>query len=690
VSLLDAPAIRAATMAEVGTLLRSLKLPPGTALAATGSFARGEMTPYSDIDLLLIHPDGTQHPQADGVWYPIWDAKKRLDYAVRTPRECEEMVATDTTAALALLELRPIAGDAQLVEEAIQRVRTRWRRSVPKTFNTVVDTAIARWNRSGSVVAMTRPDVKHGRGGLRDIELLKALALGNVCDAPPLEEQHRLLLDIRTLLHVETRRSRDVLDPECATDIATHLGFDDRLDLSRALADAARTIDATLTQALTTARHVLRRPRNYRRRPVDLGVVDAGDELRLSRNQSLDDPGLVLRVGAASARTGLPVSAATWRRLASTPPLPTPWPATATGDFFALLGSSEHTARVVGDMDTHGLWERIVPEWVHIRGLMPREPSHINTIDVHCLNTVANCAHVSVNVSRPDLLLLAALFHDIGKGYNRPHSQVGAEMITRMAARMGLNPRDRMCVQTLVAEHTLLARLAATHDPWDDAAVDTLLDALHYDLLTVELLQELTEADARATGPAVWTAHLNHAVTTLANCARNALTAVHPHKPHVSTPTDLGLTSSGELAHVHWRGNDIIPILALIAAKGWNIVTARIVAERTMVRAEFDVRAMHVGGFNQEEFIQGYKSGVFSTLPTLEPAATATHWFGSVLEVRTVDRRGALGALLNVIPDYTWCTVELPGSTMIARFHLCGAFDRAAVERSITRVLATG
>ena len=546
-SLLDAPAIRAATMAEVGTLLRSLKLPPGTALAATGSFARGEMTPYSDIDLLLIHPDGTQHPQADGVWYPIWDAKKRLDYAVRTPRECEEMVATDTTAALALLELCSIAGDAQLVEETIQRVRTRWRRSVPKTFNTVVDTAIARWNRSGSVVAMTRPDVKHGRGGLRDIELLKALALGNVCDAPPLEEQHRLLLDIRTLLHVETRRSRDVLDPECATDIATHLGFDDRLDLSRALADAARTIDATLTQALTTARHVLRRPRNYWRRPVDLGVVDAGDELRLSRNQSLDDPGLVLRVGAASARTGLPVSAATWRRLASTPPLPTPWPATATGDFFALLGSSEHTARVVGGMDTHGLWERIVPEWVHIRGLMPREPSHINTIDVHCLNTVANCAHVSVNVSRPDLLLLAALFHDIGKGYNRPHSQVGAEMVTRMAARMGLNPRDRMCVQTLVAEHTLLARLAATCDPWDDAAVDTLLDALHYDLLTVELLQELTEADARATSPAVWTAHLNHATlsllsTPISHTYRRPLTSASPAP--VNSPTCIGAAAT--------------------------------------------------------------------------------------------------------------------------------------------------
>ena len=107
-TLLDVAAIRAAVHSEVRTLLGALVLPPGTALAATGSFARGESTPYSDIDLLLIYRG--QMPETDAVWYPIWDAKKRLDHAVRTPKECAEMVDADTTAALALLDLQAGVG----------------------------------------------------------------------------------------------------------------------------------------------------------------------------------------------------------------------------------------------------------------------------------------------------------------------------------------------------------------------------------------------------------------------------------------------------------------------------------------------------------------------------------------------------------------------------------------------------
>lgn len=694
-TLLDAAAIRAAAHSEVRTLLGALVLPPGTALAATGSFARGESTPYSDIDLLLIYRG--QLPETDAVWYPIWDAKKRLDHAVRTPKECAEMVDADTTAALALLDLQFVAGDAELIAETTRLVRTQWRRTLPKKFNTVVDTAIARWNRSGSLVSMTRPDLKHGRGGLRDYELLSALALGNLCDMPPLEEERRLLLDVRTLLHVEARRARDVLDPEFATDIAAHLGFSDRLELSRALADAGRNIDSALTQAMASARQILRRPRVFPRggrshtRPLDLGVVDADGEIRLRRNQSLDDPGLVLRVGAAAARTGLPVAESVWRILERTPELPTPWPHTAVNDFFALLGSPEHSCRVILTMDAHGAWERIVPEWTHIRGRMPAEPNHIHTIDVHSLNTVALCANASVHVSRPDLLLLAALFHDIGKGYGRSHSQVGAEYVVQMAARMGLHIRDRMCVQTLVAEHTLMAKLAATRDPWEDATRDELLDALHYDLLTVELLRELTEADARATGPGVWNARVERGVDTLAKRARSALTALHPHRPYVSAPTDLGLATDGDTAHIHWRGapGEVTRLLATIAAKGWNITAAAIVVDQGTARAEFTVRAMQAEGFNEEQFVQAYKSGVFHALPEMPPAATATHWFGNVLEVRAVDRRGAFGALIETLPEYTWGTAELPGATMIARFHLAGDYDRATVERDVARVLAT-
>lgn len=686
--LIDAPAIRAATEAEVCALLGALVLPPGTALAATGSFARGEPTPHSDLDLVLLYRGAL--PDTHKVWYPIWDAKKRLDYAVRTPAECARIAATDMTAALALLDLRFVAGQHELVEETTTLVRRQWRRTVAKSFNTLVDTAIARWNRSGSLVSMTRPDLKHGRGGLRDVELLKALGLANLCDVADLHPQRGLLLDVRTLLHVESRRARDVLDPEFATDIATQLGFSDRIALSRALADAGRTIDAALTEGLSTARQVLRKPRDHKRRPLDLGVVDAGEQVQLARSHSLDDPGLVLRVAAAAARTGLPVADATWRRLKQVPPLPTPWPTTAVTDFFALLSSPDNTAELILAMDAHGLWEKIVPSWPHIRGRMPAEPNHINTIDVHCLNTVARCAHASVHVSRPDLLLLAALFHDIGKGYGRPHAQVGAEHVARMAATMGLNLRDRMCVQTLVAEHTLLAALATTRDPLDDASLDLLLDALHYDPVAVELLRQLTEADARATGPGVWNHRLAHSVDTLNHRASKALTSLSPRRPHVSAPTEIGLSAHGDTASIHWRGSEIMRILGPIAAKGWNITAARMVVEKQQLQAEFEVRAMHTDGFNETEFIQAYKSGVFQSLPPIVPAAIATHWYENVLEVRAVDRRGAFGALLAALPRFHWCTVELPGATMIARFHLTGNYNRAEVERNVTQALANG
>src|SRR5699024_8351924 len=153
-------------------------------------------------------------------------------------------------------------------------------------------------------------------------------------------------------------------------------------------------------------------------------------------------------------------------------------------------------------------WTRLVPEWGHIRGRMPRERTHIHTIDQHSLETVANCAAVGVSVARPDLLYRGALFHDIGKGYGRTHETVGAALVARMAARRGLNLPDRSRVHTLVAEHTTIARLATRHDPTADDTRDLLLDAVHYDRDTLDLLEVLTEADARATGPGVWNTRL--------------------------------------------------------------------------------------------------------------------------------------------------------------------------------------
>ncbi|MBD8028853.1 [protein-PII] uridylyltransferase [Corynebacterium gallinarum] len=673
-------------------LLGALTLPAGTTLAATGSLARGEMTPYSDIDLLLIHPPGAVPDGVEQLWYPIWDAKKRLDYSVRTPQECADMISADSTAALAMLDLRFISGDEQLFDDTRHRILTKWRRELNRNFNAVVDTAISRWRRSGPVVAMTRPDLKHGRGGLRDYELIKALALGNLCDLPRLDNHHRLLLDVRTLLHVHARRARDVLDPEFAVDVSLDLGFADRYHLGREIADAARAIDDALTDALATARGVLPRRtglgfRTAQRRPLDVDVVDISGTIGLARNADLTDPALPLRVAAAAAKTGLPVAASTWKRLTDCPDLPDPWPASLAGDFFRVLSSPVHSRRVIKQMDRHGLWARYVPEWDRIRGLMPREPSHVSTIDEHSLNTVANCALETVTVARPDLLLLGALYHDMGKGTDRPHEQVGAEMVARTARRMGLNLRDRACVQTLVAEHTTIARLAHRMDPYSEEAVDVLLDAVRYDVVTLNLLEVLTEADAKATGPGVWTPTLQRALGVVCSRARARLVDVRPTAPMVARNRDISLRIRNDIPTIFWHGEDLRTILGVIAAKGWMIDAARMI-HNGVWHCEFDVRANGPQDFDPQSFLQAYKSGLYSEVPTPDPGITATFWHGDTIEVRTELRRGAIFALLRVLPDCSWIATGTPGATLVMQAALKPGFDRSRVERDINRALA--
>lgn len=698
-----APEYRAAATAKARALLQSLPLPAGTTLAATGSLARGEMTPHSDVDLILLYRGAAPtEAELQQLWYPVWDAKMRLDYAVRTPAECAHIISQDMTAALALLDISFVAGDQTLVEETRAKVLAAWRRGLSKNFDTIVQQAASRWKRSGSVVTMTHPDLKHGRGGLRDYELIRALALGQVCDKPRLSQAHNLLLDTRTFLHVESRRPRDVLDPEFAADVSLDLHFDDRYELSRALAEAARSIDAALNDALAAARRVLPRPRGILRspvrRPLDIDVVDAGGIITLSRNPDLGDPALPLRVAAAAARTGLEISPATWRALATVPPLAPPWPKAATADFFAVLASPEHGGAVIRAMDKHGLWEPLVPEWKNVRGMMPRERTHIHTVDEHTLETVARCAARTVTVARPDLLLLAALYHDIGKGRSRPHEQVGAHAVAAMSQRMGLDLKDRSCVQTLVAEHTLLARLASRHDPQADETRDRLLDALRYDTLTLDLLRVLAQADAEATGPGVWTPRLQRSMDIVVSRARENLRSYVPVKPFVHAPTKIGLEGNT----VHWRGSYVresVRVLALIAAKGWTIYDGRIVCdrpqktgstygyERQVWKAQFKVRSSISAAFDSVEFVHAYRSGVFSTLPQVRPAATALCWHGPIVEVRTVDRPGCLGVLLAVLPDFDWATISSPGATMVARFRLCAGFDRSRVEKDVTKAL---
>src|SRR4051794_13117020 len=183
----------------------------GFAIVATGGLGRGELLPYSDLDLTLLH-DNMPHDivgrVAELLWYPLWDANIRIDHSVRTVPEALKVAGEDISAGLAMLEARHIAGDSDLSSLLIGGARRQWRTGIASRFDELVEHTEARWQRSGQIAHRAEPDLKCGRGGLRDVQLLNALAIAQLADVYPsrslasptgtLGEAHLALLNVRT------------------------------------------------------------------------------------------------------------------------------------------------------------------------------------------------------------------------------------------------------------------------------------------------------------------------------------------------------------------------------------------------------------------------------------------------------------------------------------------------------------
>ncbi|GAA1874339.1 [protein-PII] uridylyltransferase [Pseudonocardia ailaonensis] len=485
------------------------------ALVAVGALGRRELVPYSDLDLVLLH-DGRKDVDriAEQLWYPLWDAGVGLDHSVRTPGQAVQVATTDLRAAYGLLEMRHIAGDPALSEKVKQAVRQAWRAGMRSRFDEIADGARDRWAKAGDVAHRIEPDLKSGHGGLRDIQLLDHLAAAQLVDRPSGEvaEARVLLLDVRTELHRLAGRARDVLRAQEADEIATILELGDRFDLARALSGAARAVAFAAEVGLRSARaalprrglSALRRPPV--RRPLDSGVVEHLGEVTLARDAAANrDPALVLRVAATAARTGLPVAAATLHRLAETAPeLREPWPRAALGELLSLLGTGQGMVDVIEAMDRTGLWGRLFPEWGAVRDLPPRDRAHVWTVDRHLVETCAQAARLTTRVSRPDLLLVGALLHDIGKGRDGDHSIVGESLAVQIGRRLGFAERDVDTLGAMVRHHLLLPHTATRRDLDDPATLDRLVETLGGNPLLLDLLDALAEADSLATGPGVW------------------------------------------------------------------------------------------------------------------------------------------------------------------------------------------
>ncbi|MCV7370146.1 [protein-PII] uridylyltransferase [Mycolicibacterium duvalii] len=527
---LDAAALRRALLdlfdfwlttkaAEIGITATS-----GFAIIATGGLGRGELLPYSDLDLMLLHdnmPPDVVGEVAELLWYPLWDANIRLDHSVRTVPEALKVAGEDIAVGLAMLDARHIAGDADLSALLIGGARRQWRTGIASRFDELVEHTRARWQRSGEIAHRAEPDLKCGRGGLRDVQLLNALAIAQLADVYPsrslasptesLGEAHLSLLNVRTELHRVAGRGRELLLAQHADEIGAALRIGDRFDLARMLSDAARTVSYYVDAGIRTAANalprrglaVLRRPV---RRPLDEGVIEFNGEVILARDARPErDPGLILRVAAASAVTGLPMASSTLSRLVETAPeLRAPWPRQALKDLLVMLGAGPSVVATIEALDRTGLWGRLFPEWGAVRDLPPRDVVHIWTVDRHLVETVSRASALTTRVSRPDLLVLGALVHDIGKGRGGDHSIIGAELATQIGNRLGLWPSDIDILSALVRHHLLLAHTATRRDLQDPRTIATVVDALGGDRTVLELLHALAEADSLATGPGVW------------------------------------------------------------------------------------------------------------------------------------------------------------------------------------------
>ncbi len=488
---------------------------PGVALVAVGGYGRKELLPGSDLDVLLLH-DGREGiaQVADRIWYPVWDSGARLDHAVRTVPQARRVARNDLKVALGLLSARHVAGDPELTTRLREGAYEDWRSNARTRLAELKALHEERTRLYGELAFLLEPDLKESRGGLRDVHAIQAIAAAWVAPAPgpKVRAAYEQVLDARHVLHDVTGRRQDRLVLEEQDEVARTLDLLDGDALLRRLAGAGRTVAYAVDHAFRQADRaggrralgVRTRRAKLERRPLADGVVEQDGEVSLARAASpAQDPVLVLRAAAAAAQAGLPMAPRCLARLAECPPLPVPWPVEARDALLALLGAGPAAIPVWEALDQEGLLTALIPDWERVRNRPQRNPLHRFTVDRHLVECAANAASLTRDVARPDLLLLACLLHDVGKGWPGDHS-VSGEVVSRdVARRVGLSDSDAGIIAAAVRHHLLLPSVATRRDLDDPVTVRHVADTLGSQLL-LELLHAMAQADGLATGPAAW------------------------------------------------------------------------------------------------------------------------------------------------------------------------------------------
>lgn len=673
----------------------------GMALVAVGGYGRSELSPHSDLDVVLLHDPEISETLVDevanNIWYPLWDKGIALDHAVRDTTQMREAAAGDYRAATGMLDARPVAGDSGLVLTLRSQVLTDWRRDARNRLGEVREARNARIERAGWIAHAAIPDLKESGGGLRDGALLRALVATWLVDVPHGEAEglrHRLL-DVRDTLHDVTGKRGDRLTPEVIPEIALRLGMGaEELDLhvrrlGRRTAHLSslvwRRIDEVLTPSTAVRRRAGAGPR------LDLiapGIARLEHEAVLAADaEPARDAELGLRLAHEAATRKLVVSAASASRLAAAMIAPAePWPRSANRLMVNLLAAGTGLEAVWGELDYAGAIDIWLPEWAAIRLRGSSSPVHRFTVDRHSIETCMQVRTHLRSVARPDQLVVAALLHDIGKGAEGDHSEVGAPMAEAIAIRWGFSASDAARIGHLVRWHLLLPTVATRRDIEDPSTAANVAEIVG-DVESLELLAALTESDARATSASAWSPWRAGLITGLVRKTRAVLQdGVKTPDPEdyeglpIESVVPAGVgdgveTWEGGQLRIQVRNHHAGSLIAItgpdrtgamadtaggIALAGLEVLSARAVTTGDRATTLWEVSRDDVDVKKLSERIKSVVDGTldlearlklkpsedFGTLVTVLEGLSET---ATLIEVRAQDRRGLVWAVCRAI-----------------------------------------
>jgi [protein-PII] uridylyltransferase len=672
------------------------------AIAAVGSFGRGELAPGSDLDIVIFHnetmPTADLAELVNKILYPLWDSKFKVDHSVRTYTQTRVALQADLKVAMGLLDVRLIAGSADLVADIQVLALDSWRNDADKYLALLESSLHERHLRAGELAYLLEPDLKESRGGLRDITALKAINTSGrvVLPMERISRAESLLSTVREALHTVSGRDKDRLLFAEQDKVSELLGYADADLLVSDVAHSARAVDYLMQMALhklhNRGRDGLGRfLKRVRSTVVGEGISVSNNEVLIDSTVDINgDPFIGLRAAAKAAQLGLPLSFDTLREYAEklksgAGTLPNPWPREAREYLISLIGAGPAMIEIFEALDQEDVLIHWIPEWAGVRSLPQRNVLHRHTVDRHMVETAVAAAALTRQVHRPDLLLFTALFHDIGKGTEDDHSLRGEQLIEPLALRLGFTPSDTSTIQILIRHHLLLSATATRRDLDDPATIASVTAAIS-DLQTLELLHALSIADGEATGKAAWSAWKASLVSDLVRRTTLALRDNTIESQPELNELQVEKAATGQLhVEIEDRGNfyaleivardstgllsivaGVLNILRLdvksartrtlnhVAVMEWIVLPDPNVPDLTSADIESEIKRAFADEALLSEKIQS-RIRAYSSLPTIPVPAPIVETFldaatdATIIEVRSHDRPALLFSIGDAI-----------------------------------------